>query len=203
MIVLASTSPYRRELLLRLGRPFETLSPEVEENALPGEAPDALASRLALAKAHAASNQLPSRLPEAAASNALIIGSDQTATLDGRTILGKPGCHEKATAQLRQASGQEMTFYTAVAILASGTGAVRTQTARTTVKFRTLTDAQIENYLRTEKPYDCAGSAKSEGLGIALLDRVQSDDPTALIGLPLIAVCQMLSEFGYEVLTPA
>ncbi|MFK7963191.1 MAG: Maf family nucleotide pyrophosphatase [Burkholderiaceae bacterium] len=203
MIVLASTSPYRRELLLRLGRPFETLSPEVEETALPGEPPDTLASRLALAKAQAVSKQLPTRLPELPVHDALIIGSDQTATLDGLAVISKPGTHEKATAQLRQASGQEMTFFTAVAIMASRTGTVRTQTVRTTVRFRSLTDSQIEAYLRAEKPYDCAGSAKSEGLGIALLERVQSDDPTALIGLPLIAVCQMLDEFGHEVLAPA
>ncbi len=202
MIVLASTSPYRRELLLRLGKPFETLSPEVDETPLPGETPENLASRLAGAKAQAVCEQLPSRLPELAASESLIIGSDQTATLDGQAIIGKPGSHEKATVQLKQASGREMHFFTAVAVLASHTGVLRRQTVMTTVKFRSLTDAQIESYLRTEQPYDCAGSAKSEGLGISLLERVQSDDPTALVGLPLISVCQMLGDFGYEVLAP-
>lgn len=201
MIILASTSPYRRELLARLGKPFETISPEVDETALPGESPEALATRLALAKAQAVASQLSTKTePREDLSNALIIGSDQTATLDGRAIIGKPGSHSRAATQLRQASGREMRFFTAVAMVDAGTGKSLQETVVTTVMFRSLSDSQIQNYLSAEKPYDCAGSAKSEGLGISLIASVRSDDPTALIGLPLIAVCQMLSRFGQEVL---
>jgi len=201
MIILASTSPYRRELLARLGKPFETISPEVDETALPGESPEALATRLALAKAQAVASQLSTKTePREDLSNALIIGSDQTATLDGRAIIGKPGSHSRAVTQLRQASGREMRFFTAVAMVDAGTGKSLQETVVTNVMFRSLSDSQIQNYLYAEKPYDCAGSAKSEGLGISLIASVRSDDPTALIGLPLIAVCQMLSRFGQEVL---
>lgn len=201
MIILASTSPYRRELIARLGKPFETISPEVDETALPGEGPEPLATRLALAKAQAVVGQLSMQIEiNDKLRNALVIGSDQTATLDGEAIIGKPGSHTNAVSQLQNASGRAMRFFTAVAMIEVGTGKLLQQTVNTTVMFRTLSHSQIQNYLHAEKPYDCAGSAKSEGLGISLIASVRSDDPTALIGLPLIAVCQMLSSFGREVL---
>ena len=189
-LVLGSTSRYRRELLARLNIAFEVAAPDVDETPLPHEAPGALAERLALAKAKAVADQFPL---------AVVIGSDQVADLKGQ-CLGKPGTHEKAVAQLRQMRGQTVIFQTAVAVVCLETGFEQHSLAAVRVKFRNLTDDDIENYLRIEQPYDCAGSAKSEGLGIALLDSIDSDDPTALIGLPLIRTCQMIRAAGIELL---
>lgn len=185
-LVLGSTSRYRRELLARLGLPFEVTAPATDETPLPGEAPRALALRLALAKAHAVAAQHP---------GAVVIGSDQVADLDGQP-LGKPGNHERATAQLRRMSGKTVIFQTALAVVCQATGFEQVDLAAVCVRFRALSDAEIERYLQAEQPYDCAGSAKSEGLGIALLDAIDSDDPTALIGLPLIRTCRMLRAAG-------
>ena len=186
LLVLGSTSPYRRELLQRLRLPFETTAPAVDETPQPGEAPRALALRLALAKAHAVATLDP---------QAVEIGSDQVADLAGQP-LGKPGTHDRATAQLRQMRGQTVVFQTAVAVVCQATGFAQVDMAAVEVRFRDLTDAEIERYLRAETPYDCAGSAKSEGLGISLLDAIVSDDPTALVGLPLIRTCRMLRAAG-------
>lgn len=185
-LVLGSTSRYRRELLQRLNLPFEVSAPDVDETPQPAEAPRALALRLALAKARAVARQHP---------EAVVIGSDQVADLSG-TPLGKPGEHERAVQQLRQMRGQTVVFQTAVAVVCAATGFEQVDLAPAEVKFRDLSDAEIERYLRAEQPYDCAGSAKSEGLGIALLDAIHSDDPTALIGLPLIRTCRMLRAAG-------
>ena len=185
-LVLGSTSRYRRELLLRLNLPFDVAAPDVDETPAPGEAPRALALRLALAKARAVAQQHP---------DAVVIGSDQVADLAGAP-LGKPGTHERATAQLRQMRGHTVVFQTAVAVVCSATGFEQVDLAPVQVQFRDLTDEEIERYLRAEQPYDCAGSAKSEGLGIALLDAIHSDDPTALIGLPLIRTCRLLRAAG-------
>lgn len=189
-LILGSTSRYRKELLSRLGIPFETDSPQVDETPQPGEAPADLARRLALAKAH----EVAQRHPEA-----VVIGSDQVADLNGQP-LGKPGTHERAVAQLRQMSGQTVIFQTALAVVCRATGFEEIDLAPVRVVFRSLGDAEIEHYLRTEQPYDCAGSAKSEGLGIALLDRIDNDDPTALVGLPLIRTCRMIRAAGVPVL---
>ena len=189
-LVLGSTSPYRRELLQRLHIPFEVAAPEVDETPLPHETPDALAGRLALAKAHAVARMFP---------QAVVIGSDQVADLNG-LALGKPGNHERAVAQIRQMRGQTVIFQTAVAVVCLESGFEQTALAAVRVKFRELDDAEIENYLRAEQPYDCAGSAKSEGLGIALLESIDSDDPTALVGLPLIRTCKMIQAAGIAVL---
>jgi septum formation protein len=185
-LVLGSTSRYRRELLARLNLAFDVAAPDVDETPLPLETPQALARRLALAKARAVANQHP---------GAVVIGSDQVADLTGQP-LGKPGNHERAVQQLRQMSGQTVVFQTAVAVVCAATGFEQTDLAAVEVKFRTLSDDEIERYLRAEQPYDCAGSAKSEGLGIALLDAIHSDDPTALVGLPLIRTCRMLRAAG-------
>ena len=185
-LVLGSTSRYRRELLERLNLPFSVAAPHVDETPGPGEAPRALALRLALAKARAVARQHP---------QAVVIGSDQVADLAGEP-LGKPGTHERATAQLRRMRGQTVIFQTAVAVVCQDTGFEQVELAPVEVRFRDLSDAEIERYLQAEQPYDCAGSAKSEGLGIALLDAIHSDDPTALIGLPLIRTCRMLRAAG-------
>lgn len=190
-LILGSTSRYRRELLERLGIPFQVAAPEVDETPLLQEAPRILAERLALAKAKAVAAQFP---------QAVVIGSDQVADLDGKS-LGKPGTHDKAVAQLRLMRGQTVVFQTAVAVVCFENGFEQRSLAAVRVKFRDLTDDEIENYLQLEKPYDCAGSAKSEGLGIALLASIDSDDPTALIGLPLIRTCQMLRAAGIELLS--
>lgn len=187
-LVLGSTSRYRRELLERLRQPFEVLAPEVDETPLAGEAPAALAQRLALAKARAVAAQRP---------DAIVIGSDQVADLDGEP-LGKPGNHERAVAQLRRMSGQTVLFQTALAVVCLETGFEASELALVKVVFRQLDDATIERYLRAEEPYDCAGSAKSEGLGIALLERIDNDDPTALIGLPLIHTARLLRQAGLQ-----
>ena len=189
-LILGSTSRYRRELLERLRIPFQVASPDVDETTLPQEAPIALAVRLALAKAKAVAAQFP---------QAVVIGSDQVADLNGLS-LGKPGTHDKATSQLRLMRGQTVIFQTAVAVVCLENGFEQCSLAAVRVKFRDLTDVEIENYLQLEKPYDCAGSAKSEGLGIALLDSIDSDDPTALIGLPLIRTCQMIRAAGIDLL---
>ena len=185
-LVLGSTSVYRRELLQRLRLPFTVMAPEVDETPQPHEAPDALALRLALAKAHAVAAQQP---------EAVVIGSDQVADLAGHA-LGKPGTHERATEQLRLMSGHSVVFQTAVAVVCHATGFEQALLAAVEVRFRPLSDAEIERYLRAEQPYDCAGSAKSEGLGIALLEAIHSDDPTALVGLPLIRTARMLRAAG-------
>ncbi len=188
-LVLGSTSRYRRELLQRLRLPFEVRSPDVDETPLPGEAPAAVAQRLALAKARAVAVQRP---------DAIVIGSDQVADLDGEP-LGKPGNHERAVAQLRRMSGKTVSFQTALAVVCLETGFEASELAVVSVVFRALDDATIERYLRAEEPYDCAGSAKSEGLGIALLERIDNDDPTALIGLPLIHTARLLRQAGLQI----
>lgn len=185
-LVLGSTSRYRRELLQRLGLPFTVAAPDVDEAPLPGETPRALALRLALAKAYAVAAQHP---------DAAVIGSDQVADLHGQP-LGKPGTHERASAQLQRMSGETVIFQTAVAVVCAATGFEQVDLAPVEVRFRTLTGDEIERYLRIEQPYDCAGSAKSEGLGISLLEAIHSDDPTALVGLPLIRTCRMLRAAG-------
>ena len=190
MLILGSTSVYRRELLERLRIPFSVAAPGVDESALPGEKPAALAQRLALAKAVAVAARFP---------QAVVIGSDQVADLNG-LALGKPGNHVGAVAQLRQMSGQVVVFQTAVAVTCLASGFEAQALAAVKVRFRQLTDDDIENYLLAEQPYDCAGSAKSEGLGIALLESIDSDDPTTLVGLPLIRTCTMLRSAGIAVL---
>ena len=189
-LILGSTSRYRRELLQRLRVPFEVSAPQVDETPQSGEAPQALAERLALAKAFAVASAFP---------HAVVIGSDQVADLNGEP-LGKPETHERATTQLKQMSGQIVVFHTAVAVVCLETSFQQTSLAAVRVQFRNLTDEEIENYLRAEQPYDCAGSAKSEGLGIALLAAIDSDDPTALVGLPLIRTCAMIRAAGVVLL---
>jgi len=189
-LILGSTSRYRKELLTRLRIPFETASPDVDETPHSNESPKDLALRLALAKARAVALKYP---------EAVVIGSDQVADLEG-TPLGKPGNHANAILQLQRMRGKTVIFQTALSVVCVATGFERTDLAEVKVKFRDLSDAEIETYLRAEEPYDCAGSAKSEGLGIALLDAIDNDDPTALIGLPLIRTCQMLREAGVKLL---
>ena len=188
-IVLASTSPYRRSLLARLRLPFEVQAPAVDEAALPGEHARATALRLAQAKARAVAPGFPA---------ALVIGCDQVAELEGAAI-GKPGTHANAVAQLKAMRGRQVLFHTAVALLNSSTGALQAAEVPTTVSFRRYDDAEIERYLVAERPYDCAGSAKIEGMGIVLVDSVQSTDPSALIGLPLIQLAAMLRIEGVTV----
>lgn len=185
-LVLGSTSRYRRELLTRLGLPFTTEAPGVDETPQNGESPRDLAVRLALAKARDVARRHP---------QAIVIGSDQVADLAGQP-LGKPGNHERAVAQLRAMRGQTVIFQTAVSVVCQATGFEQSDLAAVEVRFRALEDDEIERYLRAEHPYDCAGSAKSEGLGIALLDAILSDDPTALIGLPLIRTARLLRAAG-------
>ena len=189
-LILGSTSSYRRELLARLRLPFEVASPEVDETPHPNEKPRDLACRLALAKAHAVAAKFPA---------AVVIGSDQVADLNDQP-LGKPGDHERAVAQLRLMRGKWVVFHTAVAVVCRESGFAEVDLAAVRVKFLDLSDVQIEAYLRAETPYDCAGSAKSEGLGIALLESIENDDPTALIGLPLIRTCRLLRAAGLDVL---
>lgn len=190
-LILASTSPYRRELLTRLRLPFDTIAPGVDEAPRPGEQPADLALRLAVAKARAVSATQP---------GAVVIGSDQVATVDGAPI-GKPGDFERARAQLRMLSGREVAFHSALAV----TDGQRTTQADvvTHCRFRALPDAAIDAYLHAEAPFDTAGSAKAESLGIALMESIRSDDPTAIIGLPLIALTGMLAQFGLDPLTHA
>lgn len=183
-LILASTSPYRRELLARLRLTFEVSSPGVDEHYLDGEAPALRAERLALAKARAVAAHHP---------DAIVIGSDQVATL-GDDILDKPGSYDNAFAQLRRASGQRITFNTGVAVIDANSASVRVVPYY--AEFRALTDREIDAYLNLEQPYDCAGAAKVESLGIALLARMEGSDPTALIGLPLIATAELLRQRG-------
>ena len=192
-LVLGSTSRYRGELLQRLRISFEVHAPEVDETPRSDEAPASLAVRLALEKARAVAHNWPS---------AVVIGADQVADLDGQS-LGKPGNHARATKQLRQMRGKTVIFQTAVAVVCVDTGFEQGSLAAVRVKFRDLSDGEIENYLVAEQPYDCAGSAKSEGLGIALLESIDSDDPTALIGLPLIRTCTLLRAAGINLLSGA
>ena len=189
-LILGSTSAYRRELLQRLRLPFEVVAPDVDETPQAGERPPELARRLALAKAHAVAQRHPS---------ALVIGSDQVADLGGKP-LGKPGTHERAVEQLRRMRGRTVIFQTAVAVVCLEAGFEQLDLAPVRVRFRELSDAEIETYLRAETPYDCAGSAKSEGLGIALLESIESDDPTTLVGLPLIRTARMLRAAGLPLL---
>ena len=189
LLILGSTSRYRHELLSRLRIPFDVLAPDVDETPHTGESPLALASRLALAKAHAVAKLHPA---------AVVIGSDQVADLQGES-LGKPGNHARAVHQLQRMRGQTVVFQTAVAVVCHATGFEQMEVAPVRVRFRDLTDTEIEDYLQAEQPYDCAGSAKSEGLGIALLDAIDNDDPTALIGLPLIRTCSMLRSAGISI----
>ena len=189
-VVLGSTSVYRRELMARLSIPFEVAAPDVDETPLPGETPEALARRLALAKARA----VAARYPQAA-----VIGSDQVADLEGEP-LGKPGTHARAVQQLQRMRGRAVVFQTAVAVVCLDSGFEQVEIAPVRVRFRDLADDEIEAYLRAETPYDCAGSAKSEGLGITLLASIDNDDPTALVGLPLIRTSQMLRAAGVRLL---
>ncbi len=191
-LILASTSRYRRELLERLRLPFSVAAPEVDESPLPGEVPRATAARLALAKARTVAAKHP---------DAVVIGSDQVAELDGAPI-GKPGSHARAVAQLRAMSGRTVLFHTAVAVVRLSSRYSAEAVAAVTVQVRQLDAAEIEHYLLTEQPYDCAGSAKSETLGIALLESIDSDDPTALVGLPLIRTCALLRAAGLDPLRP-
>jgi septum formation protein len=188
-LVLASTSRYRRELLARLGLPFDIASPDVDETPVVGEAPQDTAARLAHAKALAVAGRFP---------QALIIGSDQVAVL-GAEHLDKPGSHARALAQLRAMCGKEVVFHTGVCVLNAANGRSDVRVVPYSVRFRDYTDAQIESYLRREQPYDCTGSAKAEGLGIALIAEMRGDDPNALVGLPLIALTEMLAAQGVQV----
>lgn len=192
-LLLASSSPYRRELLTRLTSDFDTASPDVDETPLKGEAPEALARRLSKAKALALAPTHPREL--------LIIGSDQVASLDG-TPLGKPGHHENAVAQLKAASGRRVDFYTGLCLHDARTNRTSTRCERVRVHFRELSNEQIEHYLQKETPYDCAGSFKMEGLGIRLFTAFEGRDPNALIGLPLMALTDLLLAAGVDPLTP-
>jgi septum formation protein len=189
-LILASTSPFRRELLSKLGLPFEIAAPNVDEEALPNELAHVRAARLSEAKAHAVVKTFP---------DALIIGSDQVASL-GSEHIGKPNTHENAVIQLRRMRGKSVVFHTALTLLNGLTGAIQARVTPTTVTFRDISDAQIETYLHREQPYNCAGSAKSEGLGIALITNMEGSDPNALIGLPLIELVTMLKTEGIEVI---
>jgi septum formation protein len=192
-IILASTSPYRRRLFERLQIPFRCVAPETDETPWPGEAPPDLAERLASAKARSVASRHP---------NALVIGSDQVASIDGQ-IMGKPGDHKQATAQLQNSSGRKVVFYTAIALVSPSQ--IKKESFHVeplSVYFRLLSDSQIESYLRREKPYDCAGSFKVESLGIALFERLEGNDPTSLEGLPLIKLTELLGALGVDVLNP-
>jgi septum formation protein len=184
-LVLASSSIYRRQLLERLGLPFKVVSPDIDESPLDHEAPEAMVIRLAQQKAAAIAKQYP---------DSWIIGSDQSADLHGQ-VIGKPGNHQRALMQLKQMQGQTVIFHTALCLLKGNQNT--TVNVPTRVHFRNLPDSVLDHYLQIEKPYDCAGSAKSEGLGITLLEKIESDDPTALIGLPLIALSGLLREAGF------
>jgi septum formation protein len=192
-LILASSSPYRRELLERLRIPFDIIVPAIDETPLAGETPEVTALRLAEAKARALTDKL------GADEAALVIGSDQVATYDGLQI-GKPGTHDKALAQLQAMRGREVLFHSALCLFDSRSGVAQSADVVTRVQFRDLPDAALDAYLRAETPYDVAGSAKSEGLGIVLLEAIHSDDPTALVGLPLIALSRMLLAAGYPLL---
>jgi septum formation protein len=189
-LILASSSPYRRELLARLKIPFEVVLPEIDETPRPDETPQALVERLSVEKAQAVAT---------GQRRALVIGSDQVAVYNGQ-IVGKPHSHDRAVEQLRMASGRTVTLYTGLAVVNTDTQRVQCEVIPFRVQFRALSDEQIESYLRKEKPYSCAGSVKSEGLGIALLERFEGDDPNTLIGLPLIRLVHMLENEGLAVI---
>jgi len=189
-LVLASTSPYRKELLQRLDIPFETASPDIDESARSGETPEQLVRRLSEQKARAVGTQFP---------DALVIGSDQVATLDN-AIIGKPGNHETAVKQLSNASGRKVVFHTGLCLLNTATGNTQTEVVPYAVTFRKLTPKQIDNYLKKEQPYNCAGSFKSEGLGVSLFEKMDGSDPASLIGLPLITLISMLNNEGFEII---
>ncbi|HSW51854.1 MAG TPA: Maf family nucleotide pyrophosphatase [Sulfuricaulis sp.] len=189
-LILASSSPYRRELLERLKIPFEVISPEVDETPHPGETPGKLVERLAIEKAQKIAGKTR---------GVLVIGSDQVAVYNGH-IVGKPHSHDKAVQQLREASGRTVTLYTGLALINADTQRIQREVIPYRVTFRALTDTQIESYLRQEQPYSCAGSVKSEGLGIALLERFEGDDPNTLIGLPLIRLVRMLENEGIKII---
>ncbi len=192
-LVLGSTSRYRRALLQRLGLPFVVAPPDIDEAPLPAETPAGTALRLAEAKARAVAARYPV---------ALVIGSDQVADCAGHAI-GKPGNRDRAVEQLHALSGRTVTFHTAIALVDAASGRCRTALVDVRSTFRTLSPGEIDAYLDREEPYDCAGSVRSERLGIALFDRIESDDPTALIGLPLIALTRLLRDEGVDVLSPA
>ena len=189
-LILASSSPYRRELLERLKIPFEVIAPEVDETPRPGETPAALVERLSIEKARKIAMQKP---------GSLVIGSDQVAVYNGK-IVGKPHSHDRAVQQLREASGRTVVLYTGLALVHADTQRVQCEVIPYRVTFRALTDAQIESYLHKEQPYSCAGSVKSEGLGIALLEKFEGDDPNTLIGLPLIRLVRMLENEGIKII---
>lgn len=189
-IILASTSKYRRELLARLGLPFDVAAPDVDETPLPAELPEATALRLAEAKARAVAGRFP---------QSIVIGSDQVAVLEGLP-LGKPGNHANAVRQLKAMRGKEVVFHTALCLRHAASGRTLTRVVPYCVRFRDYSDEQIERYLEREQPYDCAGSARCEGLGIVLIAEMRGSDPNALIGLPLIALTEMLTELGVSVL---
>jgi septum formation protein len=189
-LILASSSPYRRELLERLKLPFEIMAPDVDETPRPGEMPEKLVERLAVEKARKIAGQKP---------GTLVIGSDQAAVYNGH-IVGKPHSHDMAVEQLQSASGRTVTLYTGLALVNADTQRVQCEVIPYRVTFRALTDAQIESYLRKEQPYSCAGSVKSEGLGIALLEKFEGDDPNTLIGLPLIRLVRMLENEGLKII---
>lgn len=189
-LILASSSPYRRELLERLKIPFQIIAPEIDETPRTGETPEKVVERLAIEKAEKIARQQP---------EALVIGSDQVAVYDGR-IVGKPHSHDKALEQLRTASGKTVMLFTGLALVNSDTWRIQCEVVPYRVTFRRLTEAQIESYLRREQPYSCAGSVKSEGLGIALLEKFEGDDPNTLIGLPLIRLVRMLENEGLKII---
>lgn len=189
-IILGSTSPYRKELLRRLGLTFESAAPDIDETRLADEIPQALVARLAEEKAKAVAGNY---------ADALIIGSDQVAVLNNE-VLGKPGNHKKAVAQLEKASGETVAFYTGLCLYNTSTKKLQVDVIPFNVVFRKLSRNQIENYLKTEQPYNCAGSFKSEGLGVALFERLEGEDPSALIGLPLIRLCRMLEQEGVKII---
>lgn len=191
ILVLASTSPFRRELLSKLGIPFETAAPDIDESPRPDEDPESLVKRLSLEKAQAVAADYP---------QSLIIGSDQLACVDNH-ILGKPGSHQKAMQQLRLTSGKIVTFLTGLTLYDAASGNSSTLCEPFRAHLRELTDKQIDNYLQREQPYNCAGSFKSESLGIALFSRLEGEDPNALVGLPLIRLIEMLEQFGMDVLS--
>jgi septum formation protein len=188
-LILASSSPYRRELLQRLQLPFSVVAPDVDEHRQPGETPHSLAQRLACEKAAAVAARHP---------DAWVIGADQTASLHGHDVLGKPGNHDAAVLQLRAASGRSVVFHSGVCLI-SPNSTQEHDVVSTEVRFRTLSELEIERYLRAETPYDCAGSAKAEGLGVSLLQAQHGSDPSALIGLPLIRLCEMLRAAGWSI----
>jgi septum formation protein len=201
-LILASSSRYRRELLERLRIPFDVITPDIDETPLDGETPEATAIRLSIAKARAAAARLTNASGAPDMSGPVVIGSDQVATCDGRQI-GKPGTHDNARAQLQSMRGKSVEFHSALCLFDSRTDTIQSADIITRVQFRDLTDEEIEAYLLAETPYDVAGSAKSEGLGITLVDAIHSDDPTALVGLPLIALSRMLRTAGFPIVGSA